>query len=131
MPALAAAVLRVRVCMPCPAQQAASTVSDSYAAAMRSLVANLETAIGRCQMSPEGMAYNDGTPGALIKVDSDGVFFPAATWLRAFFHDAGTFIKNPSNGGPKGEQQGDRARAELQGVVSLVLAALVALASTS
>jgi hypothetical protein len=37
---------------------------------MRALVADFARAIGRCQMSPEGMAYNDGTPNQLIKVRS-------------------------------------------------------------
>jgi hypothetical protein len=41
-----------------------------------------------------------------IVVSSDGVFFPAASWLRAFFHDAGTFIKPPTKGGPKGGPNG-------------------------
>jgi hypothetical protein len=41
-----------------------------------------------------------------IIVNSDSVFFPAASWLRAFFHDAGTFIKTPSRGGPKGGPNG-------------------------
>jgi hypothetical protein len=47
--------------------------------------------------------YNNNTR---IIVNSDGVFFSAAAWLRAFFHDAGTFIKTPSRGGPKGGPNG-------------------------
>jgi hypothetical protein len=48
-------------------------------------------------------AYTNNTR---IIVNSDSVFFPAASWLRAFFHDAGTFIKTPSRGGPKGGPNG-------------------------
>jgi hypothetical protein len=56
--------------------------------------------LGTCQFSLEGMRYNKVD---IPKVNSTGVFFPAASWLRAFFHDAGTFIKSASKGGPKGE----------------------------
>jgi hypothetical protein len=61
----------------------------------------METVIGTCQFSLEGMRYNDNN-GQPLPVNSAGVFFPAGSWLRAFFHDAGTFIKQPSKGGPKG-----------------------------
>jgi hypothetical protein len=68
---------------------------------MEALVANLAKSIGKCQFSIEGMKYAD--PDAIIPVNSSSVFFPAGSWLRAFFHDAGTFVKSPSQGGPKGE----------------------------
>jgi len=75
----------------------------SYAAAIQALIKDFERVVGKCQFSIEGMQYanNDAT----ILVNSAGVFFPAASWLRAFFHDAGTFIKNPAQGGPKGESR--------------------------
>lgn len=81
--------------------QAKATLDPSYQLAMQALVASFNTTIGKCQFSLEGMRYTD--PDAIISVSSSGVFFPAASWLRAFFHDAGTFIKSPSKGGPKGE----------------------------
>lgn len=68
---------------------------------MKALIAFLRTSVGKCQFSIEGMFYAD--PNAFIPVNSAGVFFPAAAWLRAFFHDAGTFVKSPSQGGPKGK----------------------------
>jgi hypothetical protein len=68
---------------------------------MQALVANFAENIGKCQFSIEGMRYAE--PAAIIPVNSSSVFFPAGAWLRAFFHDAGTFIKSPSKGGPKRE----------------------------
>jgi hypothetical protein len=68
---------------------------------MKRLIEFFGQAIGKCQFSMEGMKYADSE--ARIPVSSSGVFFPAASWLRAFFHDAGTYIKSPSQGGPKGE----------------------------
>jgi hypothetical protein len=82
--------------------QAQATLDPSYLAAMERLINSLTTqVIGKCQFSLKGMLYpgNDAT----LPVNSSGVFFPAASWLRAFFHDAGTFIKSASKGGPKGE----------------------------
>lgn len=69
---------------------------------MKALIEDLTSVIGKCQFSLEGMKYanNDAT----VLVNSSSVFFPSASWLRAFFHDAGTFIKSPAKGGPKGEQ---------------------------
>lgn len=83
--------------------QQAPTGVISYQEALKTLIKDFETVIGRCQFSLEGMKYND-TGGQNILVNSTGVFFPAATWLRAFFHDAGTFVKQPPKGGPKGKE---------------------------
>uniref|UniRef100_A0A383VUW9 Plant heme peroxidase family profile domain-containing protein n=1 Tax=Tetradesmus obliquus TaxID=3088 RepID=A0A383VUW9_TETOB len=83
--------------------QAASTVSAGYLAAFRRMTVELESVIGDCQFSVEGMAYATNTK---IIVNSSSVFMPAASWLRSFFHDAGTFIKSPSKGGPKGGPNG-------------------------
>jgi len=84
-----------------PCLQAHATLDPSYLAAMKALIDDLTAVIGKCQFSLEGMKYanNDAT-----LVNSSSVFFPSASWLRALFHDAGTFIKSPSQGGPKGEQ---------------------------
>jgi len=38
-----------------------------------------------CAISAFGMRYVNET----VDVQSDAAFFPAASWLRAFFHDAG------------------------------------------
>ncbi|WIA34647.1 hypothetical protein OEZ86_012963 [Tetradesmus obliquus] len=83
--------------------QASSPVSAGYLAAFRRMIVELESTIADCQFSIEGMNYANNTR---IIVNSDGVFHPAASWLRAFFHDAGTFIKKPSQGGPKGGPNG-------------------------
>jgi hypothetical protein len=90
------------------ALQAQATLDPSYQAAMQRLINFFTTqVIGKCQFSLEGMLYagNDAT----LPVSSSGVFFPAASWLRAFFHDAGTFVKSASEGGPKGETDHDCA----------------------
>ncbi|WIA14468.1 hypothetical protein OEZ85_002992 [Tetradesmus obliquus] len=84
-------------------QQASSPVSAGYLAAFRRIIVELESTIADCQFSIEGMNYANNTR---IIVNSDGMFHPAASWLRAFFHDAGTFIKKPSQGGPKGGPNG-------------------------
>jgi hypothetical protein len=84
------------------ALQQTQTTPLTYRAALRALVADFEQVVGTCRFSLEGMRYND-LNGQPLPVNSAGVFFPAAAWLRAFFHDAGTFIKQPSKGGPKGE----------------------------
>jgi hypothetical protein len=68
---------------------------------LRALVTFFTNAIGKCHFSLEGMKYADND--LTIPITSSGVFFPAASWLRAFFHDAGTFVKSPSQGGPKGK----------------------------
>lgn len=67
---------------------------------MGALVADLELSLVGCQISARGMRYaTNGQPD----VFSASVVFPAAAWLRAFFHDAGTFVKSPSKNGPKGK----------------------------
>jgi hypothetical protein len=73
--------------------------SPEYLAAFKALMTNFEQVLGNCQFSLEGMAYNNNT---VISVNSPNVFMPAASWLRAFFHDAGTFIKSTNKGGPNG-----------------------------
>lgn len=89
---------------------------------MRALAADFEDVLGTCQFSLEGMQYN---PAEVLTVNSTSVFFPAASWLRAFFHDAGTFIKQPSKGGPKGECSRAASRAGSRGVGEGVSAVLV------
>jgi hypothetical protein len=73
--------------------------SPEYLAAFKALLTDFEAILGNCQFSLEGMAYNNNT---VISVNSPNVFMPAASWLRAFFHDAGTYIKSTNKGGPNG-----------------------------
>lgn len=49
------------------------------------------------------MAYNNNS---VPIVKGAGVFLPAASWLRLFFHDTGTFVARKSEGGPKGGLNG-------------------------
>eukprot|EP00775_Hariotina_reticulata_P002170 gene2170-2489_t len=73
--------------------------SPGYLAAFKALMTDFEGVLGNCQFSLEGMAYNNNT---VISVNSPNVFMPAASWLRAFFHDAGTYLKSTNKGGPNG-----------------------------
>lgn len=74
-------------------------IPGSYLNASRELLADFESVVGSCQISLEGMAYRENEA---VVVNSASVFFPAAQWLRAFFHDAGTFVKSRGKGGPNG-----------------------------
>jgi hypothetical protein len=56
-----------------------------YVAAAQRLVTDFKAVTGSCAISAFGMRYANET----LDVQSDGAFFPAAAWLRAFFHDAG------------------------------------------
>lgn len=64
------------------------------------IATDLEPSIIGCQISARGMRYAINTDPDVF---SASVVYPAAAWLRAFFHDAGTFVKSPSKKGPRGK----------------------------
>jgi hypothetical protein len=73
--------------------------SPEYLRAFRALMLNFEVVIGNCQFSKDSMAYSNDT---VSSVSSPNIFMPSASWLRAFFHDAGTYIQRTNTGGPNG-----------------------------
>jgi len=78
-------------------QQDAAYWADYVATAQR-LIADLKVVTASCAISAFGMKYANET----LNVESEGAFFPAAAWLRAFFHDAGSFVAQPKKGQQKG-----------------------------
>ena len=75
---------------PATSSAAAAPLQDGYywadyIATAQRLIADFKVVTASCAISAFGMRYANET----VNVESDGAFFPAAAWLRAFFHDAG------------------------------------------
>jgi hypothetical protein len=88
-------------------QQSAATLPPGYADAvlkmMNDAARGLRRAVNGCLINPSFMRYN---PEATGDLENSAAIFPAATWLRAYFHDAGTFLKSPGKGGKVGGPNG-------------------------
>lgn len=72
----------------------------AYIKAAKKLFEDLRGDVKNCPISPKDMNYDESA--GFETITGPGVFQPSSSWLRFFFHDAGTFDHKKQTGGLNG-----------------------------